>query len=294
MKAIIEKTTKLESIMYPVRKESIKDILGMEANPHCVDAIIGTINGNDSLLATCGERYNLISNQELLAPILLLLAGYEYEIDITIRNRSTFEIKINITDKRLAVSVGNSKDLIFPSIGINRSYDGKSPYFVYAGYFRMVCKNGVIVPLENSVYASIKGKHTEKFSETIAKINSVVEKIVKDVEKTSKDTKKRFEVLYDTKVENYADRVVEVMSAVGLKPIKSGTLNGVDWERTDNLDHVLASIRTEMAVLEEDQVNDWLIYNGINAYIYDNDANVKSDEIRKTTDRKVYDYLVKN
>jgi hypothetical protein len=40
------------------------------------------------------------------------------------------------------------------------------------------------------------------------------------------------------------------------------------------------------------KVNDWLIYNGINQYINDDNLNIASPEKRRETDSKVLEYML--
>lgn len=288
MKAEINFTRNIHDIFFPVRIEKTEDITpNMTANPKCQYAVVGTLDGiGDRVLSYCGDRYNLVTNHDLLMPILDLLGDYKYDINIRTSNHSTFEIKIHVTDQRLALKVGAGADVIYPMIGFNRSYDSGSKYFLYAGYYRLICSNGLVAPVENTEHFEIRGKHTDKLNKTLAKIEMVVGRILEN----SKEVSKKFEVMYDTKVENYGERVIEVMNAVGLNPVRK---NKKSEDNTKNLDHVLATIRTEMAKLGETKANNWLIYNGINRYIFDEEMNVKSDDVRKKLDREVFKELAK-
>jgi hypothetical protein len=287
MKASINTTNNVQDILFPVCVVKSQKLTGIKAKPKCRYSVIGRINGEIQQLSTCGDRYNLISNKALIMPILMLLSGYKYEVKIRTINDSAFEIKILITDKRLAIKVGNKGDYIYPMIGLNRSYDSGSKYFMYGGYYRIICSNGLTVPVENTEHFEIRGKHTEKLNDTLAKMRNVVKSIIKNAKKATK----KFEVMYDTKVENYGDRVIEVMNASGLTPVKTGETKKGKWENTKNLDHVLATIRSEMAELGETKANNWLIYNGINRYIFDDEMNVKNDDVRKELDKKVLELL---
>jgi hypothetical protein len=40
------------------------------------------------------------------------------------------------------------------------------------------------------------------------------------------------------------------------------------------------------------EVNDWLVYNGINQYVNDNDLNIAAPEKRRETDSKVLEYML--
>jgi hypothetical protein len=275
MKAIIETTNNIQDIFFPVRLEKSEDLNGgMPCNPECVNTVVATIDGQDRQLATCGERYNLISNQEVYQPIMDKLAGYDYTISVTQRNNATFEVKFNITDKRLAIQVGEGQDLIYPQISLNRSYNGGSKYFGHGGYFRLICSNGLVIPVEGreDLAYMVKGKHTEKLSLTLEKLNRMVDRILEN----SKEISKKYEVLFDTKIENYGERVEVVMEATGIKK---------------GYDNILATIRTEMNALNMDTANDWLVYNALNYHIYN--ANRATDEVRRELDKKVLAEMMK-
>ncbi len=42
------------------------------------------------------------------------------------------------------------------------------------------------------------------------------------------------------------------------------------------------------------KVTDWLVYNGINQYIYDDSRNIVVPEKRMETDSKVFEYMLEN
>lgn len=276
MKAKIETANNLEAIYFPVRLENTSELTGMLSNPECVMSVVATIDGQDRVLSTCGERYNLVSNEEVFTPIVEKLKGYDYEVQVTTRNHAEFEVKFNITDSRLAVKIGDGEDLIFPQISLNRSYDGGSKYNAHAGFFRLICSNGLVIPYEgqeNNSFSAV-GKHTEKLSLTLDKINSVVDRILAESQKVAK----KYEVLFDTKVENFEDRVVAVMEATKINLTK------------ENRKDVVNLINDEMEQLNIDTANDWLVYNGINSLIYK--TNVKTDEVRKGLDKRVLDYML--
>lgn len=273
MKATIETSEKLNSIFFPVSLIETNLLTGMEANPDCLNSIVGVIDGKQRILGTCGERYNLVTNEEIFTPIMQKLAGFDHNVSVKTRNNSGFEVKFNILDKKLATNVGNSKDLIFPQISVNRSYDSSSKYSINAGFFRLICSNGLTIPVAGKEHFSYKGKHTEKLNFTIEKMFDVIDSIIESSNKTSK----KYDVLYDTKVSNFAERVEIVMEATNIKK---------------GMDDVLATIRTEMAQLGETIANDWLIYNGINRLIFDDNKNVKTDEVRKELDKKVLDFMI--
>ena len=275
MKAQISQFDKISSIYFPVRLIETSQITGMVANPECAKSVVATIDNEDRILATCGDKYNLISNEEVYAPIFQYLdsLNVEYNVSLNMRNFSRFEVKINIVDERFAIEIENS-DIIYPQISLNRSYDGGSKYNASVGYFRLICSNGLQIPYEGQESYSVSGKHTEKLSYTLENIMGIIDKLLSNV----KTYVKKYEVLTDKIVDNYGDRIAMVMEATNIKK---------------GHDEIVASVRTEAAKLGQNKITDWLIYNGINAHIFNNENNVKSDEVRKKIDQDVLQFMIK-
>ena len=79
------------------------------------------------------------------------------------------------------------------------------------------------------------------------------------------------------------EELEEVLKATGQKPSKA------------QFAEIEATIRNESNKLYDGvKVNDWLIYNGINEYIYNDDFNIKQPHVRQKEDQKVLDFVLFN
>jgi hypothetical protein len=62
------------------------------------------------------------------------------------------------------ISVSNDADVIFPQVTFINSHDGKSTFRFYAGLFRLVCSNGLSIPMKapngESLGESFKIRHS--------------------------------------------------------------------------------------------------------------------------------------
>jgi hypothetical protein len=273
-KAIV--TTNLNDLLFPVEKVNFSERFGMSTGRNCDSAIIGHINGQDKVLYVGSDRYQLVPNVEIFPAIRAQLqaANVKFEESYKMRKDAIFTADYRLIDQ--AITIGDDGDGICPQIKVMHSYNGEQKYMIVAGYFRFVCTNGLIVPVSGQERPLVlKGKHTASILQSIGQLMDFVPKLLS----TKSNTKERFEVLFDTKVENYGDRVSAVMEAVDMKK---------------GLEDIVATIRTEMGQLQIKNANDWLVYNAVNRELFDESKNVKRDEERMITDRKVYDWLVAN
>ena len=270
MKAEIKKTTNLDDILFPVRLEKTENLFGMPANSDYSHAVVATIDGQDKILNVCSDRYELVPNSNIF-PVIeneLNKRGVNFTAKYKSTNNAIFNVSYILEDD--SFKIGNNNDQIKPRFEVTHSYNGLAKYQIVLGYYRLVCSNGLVIPVEGKEETNlmITGKHTQKILDSIGELFDMIPNFL---EKNGSFIKK-YEVLYDTKVSNWVDRVETVMNATGIKKGK---------------DDVMATIRTEMAKLDETVCNDWLIYNGINNLIFDDSKNVKSETVRRELDKKV-------
>jgi hypothetical protein len=304
MKTEIINTSNASDIIFPVREESSFDAFGMPANSDYSKAIIGTINGQDKILNVASDRYKLISVETIIMLVKTLLtdADINFTENYEMRNNSVFSLNFvveskNIRDsngnitgtKDLGFSIGADNDKCFYRISINTSYNGLVKYSFMVGLYRMICSNGMVIPFQgkeaNEYNVEFVGKHTEKFS---LALESMLGNISDSLQKmTENQIIKRLDVL-NTPILNWVERLETVMTAnkisIGNKK-KDGSINKT------KLDEVASIVRTESEQNNLEKT-DWLIYNAINNYIYDNDSNVMSPEVRNNLDKQVLEYML--
>lgn len=85
------------------------------------------------------------------------------------------------------------------------------------------------------------------------------------------------------------DRIKEVLGAVGI--------TAIDNKKFNTVTNIIDKIRVESdnpTLGYAGKISDWLIYNGINQYINDDELNIASPEKRKDKDIAVLEYLIAN
>lgn len=270
----------LNDLLFDVNKEKNPAITNSEYS----HIIKGNVNGQIMDLNYCSDRYKLIPN-DLIFPRIeseLQERGYKFTKSYHMVDNVRFYSSYILEDKNLAI--GNNNDIVKPMIQVNHSYNGLTKYSITFGYFRLVCSNGMVIPLEGHEDKNLRisGKHTK---EILNSLNSLWTKMdyFFNIQPT---IKKRFEVLTDRIIPNYVDRIEAVLNATSLKPRKT------------QLEDINNTILKESKDLNS-PINDWLIYNGINAYIFKSvDAKGNKSkalpEKKRESDSKVLNYMLTN
>ena len=270
--------TTLKSILFPV--SIVKN--PANTNSEYSHIVRGIVDGIEMDLNYCSNRYALVPNDMIFPRIEaeLQARGVKFSVKYSQVDNVRFYADYILEDESL--SIGTGKDKIKPVIKISHSYNGLTKYSITFGYFRVICSNGMTIPVEGQEEKNLNivGKHTK---EILNSFDTMFEKMSNffDMQKTFK---KRFDVLADRMIVNYGERVEAVLEASKLKPSKA------------QLEVINQTIQSEANTLYNGKVNDWLIYNGINAYIYkaiDNKGNVSKALPEKKTamDAKVLEVM---
>jgi hypothetical protein len=247
--------------------------------------VVGIVDGKEKVLNYCSDRYELVDNSEIFPKIEAELneRNMKFSVAYYAINDARFYAKYILEDSNLAI--GSGKDQVKPMISVNHSYNGLTKYAIMFGYFRMVCSNGLVIPLEGQeeTNLSIVGKHTKEIKNSVSKMFTKMN----DFFALQGKIQRKFNVLTDKAVPNYADRIEEVINATKLKPSKS------------QLAEINAVAIDEANTLNGGVVNDWLIYNAINAYIYKGtdakgNKSKAAPEVKAKTDKKVLNYIMAN
>jgi len=276
--------TSLDQMLFPVKIAPINEELGINSISSTEFGIFANINGEkkSTLLNVCSDIYELVENDKIFPAIEEILRTAKVEFDVTYKMIDFSRFYADYTMKTGGVSVGNRKDKIFPVIRVTHSYNGLLKYKITFGWFRLICSNGLVVPVEGKEEQniSIVGKHTKQILQSLG---TLLEKI-KIFSENEKKFSEKFEVLADRSVKKWEDRIIEVMAASGVG--KRG------------FTQIAERINMESETLYDGKVNDWLLYNGFNYHIfnavtkegkpYDTAPNLRHDQ-----DRKVFDTLFK-
>lgn len=277
--------TTLNEMLFPVKIAPISEELGVNSISSTEYGIFANINGEakSTLLNVCSDIYELVENDKIFPAIekILRTASIDFEVTYKMIDFSRFYADYNL--KVGGISVGNKKDKIFPIIRVTHSYNGLLKYKITFGWFRLICENGLVVPVEGKEEQniSIVGKHTKQILQSLATLLEKVKHFTTNTEKYSE----KFKVMADRSVKNWEDRIIEVMAASGVG--KRG------------FTQITEKINFESEKLYDGKVNDWLLYNGFNYHIfnavtkegkqYDTAPNLRHDQ-----DRKVFDTLFKH
>jgi hypothetical protein len=284
--------TTLKNLLFHVEKLLVSDVLNASTISSTEYGIFGYINGNGKrrgkpmLLNTCSNIYELVPNSSIFPVIERMLRKAKIKYSVTYRMLDYSRFYADFTLEDGAVSIGNGQDKIKPVIKIEHSYNGLLKYKMTFGWFRLICSNGLTVPVQGKEDQNftITGKHTK---EILNSLTGLLEKIAYFT-KNTKEYSKKFEVMADTWVKNWEDRVLEITAATGVG-LRGAKFN----KKTEQFEgQIFDKIREEAAQLYKGQVNDWLIYNGINYHIF----NAKTEEgkeyatapnLRNDQDKKV-------
>jgi len=158
-----------------------------------------------------------------------------------------------------------------------------------AGFYRLACSNGLVIPVnEMQKYNLIlQGKHTESILHTLEEFNNVFANLINDLDTVKTTITANYEKLGGTWVKNPEDRIVEVLKATGVNVVDNSKLNTVNVI----LDRIALEVN-HGSLGYDGKINDWLVYNGINQYINDNNLNIAAPEKRRETDSKVLEYML--
>ena len=280
----------IEDLMFPVemREET------MACNKEYCRRIVGQINGEDFLLNQCSDVYTLIENKDIFPMIEEVLTNNKVEFTPTYKhlNHVRFYADYDITDTRFGYQMKDSFDVIRPMLRVQHSYNGLTKYKIIFGYFRLVCSNGLVIPIEEmkEFNLAIVGKHTEVILKSFDDLNEVLIRFTNEAEKITGAIVNKFEVLRSrvrSTTKNVEDRIEEIFKAT--------KMSLVDNKNFSTMNTLMSIIREEANKTElgyDGQINDWLIYNAINQYLNDDSRNIATPETRMDKDSKVFEYML--
>lgn len=279
----------LTEMCFPVRVEDEP----MACNKEYSKMVIGTIDGVETKLNQMSDVYSLVPNDEIFPSIEEVLneANINFSVKYSHINNARFYADYTIEDKGLAYQMKGTNDAIKPMLRVRHSYNGLTKYSITFGYFRLVCSNGLVIPVEemNEFNLSLGGKHTESIRGSIEQLKSTLDYFVRNYDKINNSIMSKYEVLGGRNLTSPEKRIEFVLKSNGINVLENSKFN--------TLNHIMNTIRTEANLSElkyKGRVNDWLVYNGINQYLNDNDRNVMTPEVREDKDRKVFEFMLRN
>lgn len=270
---------KLDAILFPVSK-----IDGMEIMPHLAfnkpfsHFVIADLKEGKRVLNSCSPTYHLQPNSEIMVPILEGLREQYDKVEVNVKNytNSKFFVDFVIKDNALKADK-KGKDLIFPRIRVNNSYDGSLKYSHSMGFYRLVCSNGLSVPVAGTERVK-KFMHTPGMGDEFSGIGSALE----DFGEFTKSSKKIFEGFQPMIAEKYstAKEAAEELDAV---------VKEADFPKS-----LVANAHARL--LKESELGfgltDFLIYNSLNHALYHSEETQMKDHKRDKVDFEVLDYFL--
>lgn len=277
----------IEDIMFPVEVRDEE----MPSNKEYSKKIVGNINGIDFLLNQCSNIYKLVRNEDIFPNIEAVLnaSGIKYESIYRHINHVRFYADYVITDNRYAYVMKGTSDMIMPKISVQHSYNGLTKYRIIFGYFRFICENGLVIPVAEMKEFNLilVGKHTESIKRSFGQLDTMLNRFSNEANVIVSAITMKYDLLGGHWVANPADRLKEVLGATKIAMIdtnKFNTLNNI-------MDRIMAE-SNRPGLGYNGQVNDWLIYNGVNQYLNDNSRNIATPEVRMEKDSKVLEYML--
>lgn len=253
--------------------------------------VTGIVEGEEMHLNYCSPRYELVPNTDIFPNIEKVLKdnNIQYKVEYSHIDYVRFYADYVITDKDLAYKMKDTNDLIEPMLRIQHSYNGLTKYMITFGYFRFVCTNGLVIPIEEMKEYNLQiiGKHTVQIVNSFAKLDEMLNKFIKNKIQIGLAITEKFEGLNKEAVLNPKDRIKEVLNAAKITAVENNKINTVE--------HILGIIQTEANMTDlgyNGRVTDWLIYNGINQYINDDERYKTAPEIRMKTDSNVLEFML--
>jgi hypothetical protein len=279
----------MEELNFPVE---IRDN-PMPSNKEYSKLVIGQLNGGDFFLNACSGVYELVKNESIFPHIGGILDSHKikYEVEFSHTNNVRFYANYVITDKKLGYTMDGTSDRVQPLLRVQHSYNGLTKYRIIFGYYRLICSNGLVIAVEamTKYNLCLTGKHTKSIIGSLEQLNSLLTVFADDSKAVRKELIEKYEILGGRMVPNVQDRIKEVMIQNKINIIENTKFNTL----LDITNRIMIEAN-DNSLGYKGKVTDWLVYNGINQYLNDDDLNIAAPEKRQETDSKVFEYMLEN
>lgn len=282
-------TTKcnLNDILFPVELRDNP----RNTNREYSKVVTGIIDNKEIDLNYCSPVYELVNNSDIFPKVekIFKQQGIAYTAKYSQANNCRFYGDFIIEDQRFAYHMQGTNDLIKFIFNFQHSYNGLVRYRGVAGFYRLVCTNGLTIPVKemNEYNLVLEGKHTASILHSLQEFESILFKITNNIGVVKSAITAKYELLGGRWVANPLDRIEEVLGAN-----KIAILND---KRLDTIGYIMDRINiesTDVTLGYNGKVNDFLIWNGINRYINDDKLNIANPEKRREVDSKVLEFML--
>lgn len=284
------KSTTLDEMCFPVELRDNP----RNTNTEHSKVVVGIIDGEEIDLNYCSPIYELVPNEMIFPKVeeILNQHGIKFKAEYSHTKNARFYGNYTIEDERFHHQMKGTNDVIKFIWNFEHSYNGLTKYKGVAGFYRLVCTNGLVVPVQEmeAYNLEIKGKHTASILKSLDDFSAILTRTTNELTTVKKSIVQKYEVLGDRWIADPVERrarVEEVLNAtkIGIKDNKS-------FDTIDNIMGRITDEATKTSLGYDGKVNDWLIYNGINQYVNDNTLNIAAPEKRRETDSKVLEYML--
>lgn len=271
----------IKNVCFPVEKVAQKDL-----NPNFIygseytHAIIGKIGDQKHYLNACSNRYTLVENQAFIPDLYQILSdqfgGENIEVNARNFQNSIFNFDFIIKSQEHYFG-GNAADPLNFKVSAQNSYNGKQNYNFEFGnqVYRQICTNGLHAWKLESLF-SVKGKHTENIKLQLKNFDVALKNAL-DQDIFTKIAAS-FIPMAETVVTNWQDRLIEVMNVANIATT------------TNNMAFLHEVIADEARITNNNQVNNFLLYNGLNNLLFNTGSKASQSALEKK-DQKVYELL---
>jgi len=280
--------TSLSDLLFDVEKVEFTDFA---ANSNCAYQVIGYPNETKTLLNQCSNIYELVPNKLIFPSIEEVLNNNNitFEKHYYHINNARFYVDYNITDEKFAYTFDGTNDKIQPQITVNHSYNGQTKYRIVVGYFRMVCTNGLVISVKemDQYNLCIIGKHTKEILHSFERLDNII-KLFTETSNVMDQITAKYQRLANLNFDlvSLPSLIEKTLKLAGIKTTENGNYNSI----TDIYNRITNEFINKN--LEYKSYNNWLLYNGINSYLNDNNLNISTPDVRRVKDQTVFELLL--
>jgi len=253
--------------------------------------VTGVVDGEEIDLNYCSPIYELVPNEMIFPKVeeILNQHGIAFSVQYSHTQHARFYGNYTIEDPRFSYKMAGTNDVIKFIWNFQHSYNGLTKYKGVAGFFRLICTNGLVVPVQEmkDFNLILEGKHTSSILRSLEEFSQILVNVTNNLGQVKTAITGKYESLGGRWVAKPEDRIKEVLIASKIALIDNAKFNTLN-----DITNRIMSEANMVGLGYNGRVNDWLIYNGINQYINDDDRNIAAPEKRRETDSKVLEYML--
>jgi len=253
--------------------------------------VTGIVEGEEMDLNYCSPIYELVPNEMIFPKVeeIFNQHGIAFSVQYSHTQNARFYGNYIIEDPRFGYKMAGTNDVIKFIWNFQHSYNGLTKYKGVAGFYRLICTNGLVVPVQemNDYNLVLEGKHTASILRSLEEFSQILVNVTNNLGVVKTAITAKYETLGGRWVAKPEDRVKEVLAASKIAIIENSKFNTVN----DIMNTVMSEAK-QTGLGYNGRVNDWLIYNGINQYVNNDDRNIAAPEKRRETDSKVLEYML--